>query len=168
MDFTKFKKPTNTGEELTTRVVVHVPEVKRFKVIKEKDPEVEYHAPKFKVSDFKVPIITEELRLKIYKYYKDKNNSIYDQKHRESIGIAETILEQQGLVELANHCNRIKPTMSVKGWQILLTTEFHAIKIQIVCLFKANYIRHFNITVIKGDDFEVVYNGDVKCEKTVI
>lgn len=137
--------------------------------INEDDEKLQF-ARRIQTTDFRIPQITEEVREVIYSYYRNRENVLYEQKHKESVVVAETLIEKhiETLQEHLDICTKIRPTCTQKGWNINLSNPPKSYVLIITCLFQPNYVRKYTITKITGGTFTTVTSVEIPCEKTVV
>lgn len=147
---------------------------KQRKSRSKKSPKMYSYGSKNKKSDYKLPYLNETSRTLQDAYYNVQNNSLYNQKHKESIAIAEAIIADEldnndELTEVIDKSTEIRHTMSDKGWNITFKAKEESnCSISILCMFQPNYIRKYRITVTVGNNSITMFNDEVDCEKTIV
>jgi hypothetical protein len=124
------------------------------------------------LTGFVIELINDTIRDNIKSYYRKNKNIIPWSIKSDSVRVAEKLIEDNlndKLKELLATATEVSHSMTFKGWNITLhsLTLENKPKLSITCIFKANYIRRYNITIITEHDCYNVYSNQIACEKTI-
>ncbi len=143
---------------------------KKKRTVKPKENDGTTKGKKIPLTGFYLELINDTIRSNIKKYYRS-NKHIAHETMNNSVRVAEKLIKDN-MTELLGktiaEAESVKHTMSFKGWNITLLGKLaDDPRLSITCIFKPNYVRRYNITIITEHSCYSIYNHQIACEKTV-
>lgn len=147
---------------------------KKVKKTKHRQPKIDdgtVKGKKIPLTGFVIDQINDTVRSNIKSYYRKYKAILAHEQKSDSIRVAEKLIEDnmnERLSEVIANAQSVKHTMSFKGWNItLLGNNVDDARLSITCIFKPNYVRRYNITIITEHDCYSIYSHQIACEKTI-